>query len=153
MSIIPAGPRFDLTSTFADLNGDGVADIVDTSDSGSIFVTLGRADGTFLDRRESSPHVAFPTAVHAADVDGDGHADLLVSDFRATSIDYLPGDGAGNFSGPMAIDAGGPVNDFKIADVNGDGRPDIVTVNDDHSVSVMINLGPCRPPRHRAVRR
>src|SRR5205807_1400108 len=29
---LDAGPGFDLSSTFADLNGDGIADIVDTSD-------------------------------------------------------------------------------------------------------------------------
>ena len=29
--------------------------------------------------------------------------------------------------------------------MNGDGHPDLVTANDDHSVSVVIDAGPCVP--------
>ena len=38
---------------------------------------------------------------------------------------------------------------IEIADVNRDGRPDLVTANDDHSVSVVINRGACPPARRR----
>jgi len=156
---IAAGPGIDTSSTFADINGDGVADIVDvntaTDDASreSIFVTLARADGTFRDRKQlAGPRrVAFPTKVRAADLDGDGRTDLVVSDFRATNVFYFRGDGAGDFAEGVAIDVGGPVNDFEIADVNSDGRPDLVTANEDHSVSVVINRGPCPPARRRVV--
>jgi hypothetical protein len=158
ISNIAAGPGIDTSSTFADIDGDGVADIVDVnaatdSSRESIFVTLARADGTFRDRKQlSGPrHVAFPIKVRAADLDGDGRLDLVVSDFRATNLYYFRGDGAGDFGEGVAIDVGGPVNDFELADVNGDGRPDLVTANDDHSVSVVINRGPCPPARRRAV--
>jgi hypothetical protein len=163
LSLIAAGPALDQTSTFADVNGDGIADIVDTSVSepGSestpvdpIFITLGKADGTFLDRKQLSGRrqVAFPIPVRAGDFDGDGYADLMVSDFRSTRLYYYRGDGTGNFAEGVAIDAGGSVNDFKAADVNRDGRLDLVTVNDDHSVSVIINRGACLPERRRAVK-
>jgi hypothetical protein len=42
------------------------------------------------------------------------------------------------------------VNDFELADMNGDGMLDIVTANADHTASVLTTL--CRPARHRAVR-
>ena len=151
-----AGPGFDLSCVFADVNGDGVLDVIDTSDevgsSEPVFVTLGAADGSFLERKRigEQRHLTFPVKVRAADIDGDGAIDLVVSDFQATALTLFLGDGHGNFSpSPISIDAGAPVNDFDLADLNGDGAIDIVTANSDHTASVLTNLG--RPGRHRAV--
>lgn len=158
ISILAAGPGVDLSSTFADVNGDGIADIVDTNDSQDphepVFVTLANADGTFRERKQLPfpRKVAFPVGVKAADLDGDGHADLVVSDFQATNLYYFRGNGTGDFEDGIAINAGAPVYAFEIADVNGDGYPDIVTANSDHTVSVLLNRGPCPPSRHRAAR-
>jgi hypothetical protein len=162
VSRVSAGPEFDLSSTFADVNGDGVADIVDTAngdpaqDNGheSIFVTLGNADGTFRERRQlARPRKAsFPAQVRVSDIDGDGHPDLVVADAQKTSLYFYRGNGAGDFEEGVALDAGGPVNAFDTGDVNGDGYPDLVTANDDHTVSVIVNRGPCRSPRRRAVK-
>jgi hypothetical protein len=156
-STLPTGPGFDLSSRFADVNGDGVADIIDTDDSESgpeepIFITLGKADGTFGERKRlARPRMtSLPLEIRVNDLDGDGRADLVVSDFRATSLHVYRGDGAGGFAEGAAVDVGGPVNAFEVADVNGDGRPDLVTANDDHTVSVLLNR-PCFPPRRRAV--
>jgi hypothetical protein len=158
VSVLPAGPGFDTSNRFADLDGDGVADIVDTDDSESgteepIFVTMGNADGTFRERkRPAHPRkVSLPSAVRVADLDGDGRPDLVVSDFQTTSLYAYRGDGTGGFAEGVAIDAGGPVNAFEVADVNADGRPDLVTVNSDHTISVILNRAPCPPLRRRAV--
>jgi len=160
VSRIGAGPGFDLASAFADLNGDGVADIVNANDTESdgaspgepIFVRLGNADGTFGELRQigSTRHVGLPVTLRVTDLDGDGHPDLVASDFQASTLFLFRGDGEGNFAAGVAVNAGGPVNRFEVADVNGDGRPDIVTVNNDHSVSVLINRGACSTPRRRA---
>src|SRR5260221_1290424 len=160
---IDAGPGFDLSSTSADLNGDGIADIVDTNDIDSpgesnpqepIFITLARADGSFLERKQLAlpRKVAFPISVHAADLDGDGRMDLIVSDLQSPHLYFYRGDGTGGFATGVAIDAGAPVNAFAIADVNRDGHPDLVTANSDHTVSVLINQGSCPSSRRRAVR-
>lgn len=157
VSRITAGPGFDLSSIFADVNGDGIADIVDTGTEESanepIFVTLGNADGTFGERRQlAHPRkVTFPV-VRVRDIDGDGRPDLIVGSLQATSLYLYRGNGAGDFEEGVAIDAGGPVNAFDIGDVNGDGYPDLVTANNDHTVSVIVNRGPCRPPRSRAAK-
>jgi FG-GAP-like repeat len=163
VSRIAAGPGFDLSSTFADVNGDGVADIVDTDDGSAnvagvvpreqIFVTLAKEDGTFGQRRQLAGFrtVAFPVEVRVTDVDGDGRADLVVSDFQKPAVWFFRGDGTGDFEEGMPIDAGGPVNAFAIGDVNGDGHPDLVTVNDDHTMSVVVNRGPCHTTRRRAA--
>jgi len=163
LTTLDAGPGFDLSSIFADVDGDGISDVVDTNDGGSeadqnpyewVFVTLARSDGGFLDRKQvmQPRRMTLPTKLRAADIDGDGHVDLIVSDFRETHLHYLRGHGTGSFDEAVAIDAAGPVNDFAVGDVNGDRRPDLVTVNDDHSVSVIMNGGRCGPPRRRAVR-
>jgi hypothetical protein len=160
---IPAGPGLDLSSTFADVNGDGIADIVETEEvdpgAGSdadepIYVTLGNADGTFRERRQLAwpRKLGFPVQVQVGDFDGDGHPDLVVADFQATSVYFYRGNGLGDFESGVAIDAGGPVNSFALGDVNGDGYLDLVTANDDHTVSVILNRGTCTPLRRRLVR-
>jgi hypothetical protein len=159
VSRVAAGPEFDLSSTFADVNGDGVADIVDTAQNESgafepIFITLANAEGTFRARRQlARPRkTSFPSQVRVLDFDGDGRADLVVADAQKTSLYFYRGNGAGDFEEGVAIDAGGPVNAFDAGDINSDGYPDLVTANDDHTVSVILNRGPCRPPRRRAVK-
>lgn len=159
-STMTAGPGFGLASTFADVNGDGIADVIDTDEpdansaNESIFVTLANADGTFRERRQLARprRASFPVQVRVKDLDGDGRADLVVSDFQQTSLYFYWGDGAGGFEEGLPIDAGGPVNAFDLGDVNGDGYIDIVTANDDHTVSVILNRGLCRPPRRRSVK-
>lgn len=158
VSILAAGPGFDVSNTFADVDGDGVADIVDTNLNDNplepIYITLANADGTFRERKQlAHPRkLNIPAEVRVSDLDGDGHADLVVSDFQTTSLYYYRGNGAGDFEEGITIDAGAPINAFAIADVNGDGHPDLVTVNNDHTVSVLINRGPCPSSRHRAAR-
>ena len=163
-TILDAGPGTDLNSLFVDLNGDGIADIVDTNDGGSaassdpsewIFVRLAKPDGGFEERRQI-PHprrMTFPTELRAGDLDGDGRMDLVAGDFHASTLYYFRGHGNGNFDAALPIDVTGPVNDVAIADLNGDHRPDLVTANNDHSVSVILNGGSdCVRTRRRAVR-
>jgi hypothetical protein len=163
VSRIPAGPEFDVSSTFADVNGDGIADIIDAAESSGpvgagarelIFVSLGNTDGTFRERKQiaAPARVALPAMLRVADFDRDGRADLVVSDFQQTSLYVFRGDGAGNFNESVAIDAGGPVNAFAAGDVNRDGSPDLVAANDDGTIAVIINRGACARPRRRAVK-
>jgi FG-GAP-like repeat len=160
-STITTAPRFDLSSTFADVNGDGLADIVYTTEpepgdpQEPVFVMLANADGSFGDRRPlaGARKPVLPVNVAVRDLDGDRRPDIVVSDFRTASLFFFRGKGDGEFGEAQVIDAGGPVNSFTLADLNGDGAIDIVTANDDHTVSVVLNDGVCPPPRRRAVLR
>jgi hypothetical protein len=159
LSKIATAPWFDLGSTFADVNGDGLADIVYTTDpepgdqQEPVFAMLAKADGSFADRKPlaGARKPVLPANMVVRDLNGDGRPDIIVSDFRTPNLFYFPGKGDGDFGEAQVIDAGGPVNSFTLADLNGDGAIDIVTANNDHTVSVLLNDGGCPKSRRRAA--
>jgi hypothetical protein len=129
-----------------DLNRDGKLDIVvanssssSTVDDGNVGVLLGNGDGTF---KTAVPYLsgAFGAAsVAVADVNGDGKKDLVVANCSATvssctggggTVGVLLGYGNGTFQTAVTYLSGGSTPfGVAVADVNGDGRPDIVAAN------------------------
>jgi hypothetical protein len=119
-----------------DANGDGVPDIgVANHDTEHVTVLLGDGAGGF-DLAPGSPLVAgvepHPHAVLWADLDGDGHQDLLVDHRNGHAVLALRGVGDGTFERPgIAIPVGGdPYRGMALADVDGDGRADLLTPNE-----------------------
>jgi hypothetical protein len=118
-----------------DVNGDGVLDLLVGTRSGStLSVLLGNADGTF------QPAVTYATGgdnsgwVSVADVNGDGKPDAVMGNasigLSEGTVSVLLGAGNGTFSPPTTYDSGGYAAVKLItADVNGDGRNDIVVAN------------------------
>jgi uncharacterized repeat protein (TIGR01451 family) len=118
----------------ADFNGDAKPDVASISyDFSTVWVFLGDGNGHFgapvdysVDRN--------PTAIAAADLNGDARIDLVVRTHAGPSdIAIFLGDGAGGFSpGPA-----GPPNtggwELDVADLNADDRPDVVLVQNDLS--------------------
>jgi hypothetical protein len=114
----------------ADLNGDGVLDMVtaNTGTSGNLSVLLGNGDGSF------QPAVTYPAAAGAqyvavGDFNGDGKPDLAVSNFSFTTFTFnlliFLGNGDGTFRAPLITsvmsDAYVVVGDF-----NKDGKLDVL---------------------------
>ena len=118
----------------ADVNGDGLADVVmpgpELENSQSIAILDGQANGT-LSAPQYIPVPATPYGLAAGDVDGNGTVDLVsvTSDNSLkTTVSILLGDGHGNFQPPVAQQTfpgiyPGPAF---FADLNGDGKPDLV---------------------------
>jgi len=128
----------------ADLNGDGKLDIVvanffDTyynSTSGLLGVLLGHGDGTFEKVVTYPSGEVGATKVAIGDVNGDGKLDLVVSNGDCTNTNdahcagVLLGNGDGTFLPVITYKTGGgEVTSIAVADVNGDGTPDLLVTN------------------------
>jgi hypothetical protein len=79
-----------------DVNGDGFHDLIMTTGDGSVFVALGSERG-LVPAVHSEIHLlpAVQRSLHVADVNGDGKADLLVSDIlgRPRAVFFGQADG------------------------------------------------------------
>ncbi len=83
-----------------------------------------------------------PRWISVADVNHDGHADILVANDEGETVSVLLGDGKGQFreAAGSPIAAGHLPNDIAVADMNGDGNLDLVIANH-QSPYVRILLG------------
>ena len=139
-----------------DVNGDGNPDLVvanqcDNSGNcnGVVGVLLGNGDGAFqpVVTYDSGGYQAQSVAV--ADVNGDGKSDLVVANGCANSnctnggvVGVLLGNGDGTFQAAMSYGSGGQeAESVAVADVNGDGKFDLVVANGDGSVGVLLGNG------------
>jgi uncharacterized protein (TIGR03437 family) len=146
--------------TVADFNGDGRPDVAAAAGSVGVSIFLGNGDGSLQSARQlslTSGSAAQATAT--ADVNGDGRPDLIVALTPADvtqpgSIAVLLGNGDGTFQAPSYIPLPGAliaqgigsstVAALAVGDVNGDSKPDIVTVvsiNGLKKVAVLLNSG------------
>lgn len=131
--------------TVADMNNDGVPDLVTAG--GSITILLGNGDGTFTSA--GSYGVGGATiSVAAADLNGDGNLDVVATRpgtvFQPDNkVAVLFGNGDGTLGAPTILTAGSGPASVKIEDLNGDGLPDLAVANrfTPHQVSVFFNEG------------
>jgi len=130
----------------ADVNGDGKPDLVvanacgnssNCPNGGTVGVLLGNGDGTFQAAVAYGTGGSGATSVAVADVNGDGKPDLLVANGCASSsncntgtVGVLLGNGDGTFQKAVAYGSGGyDATSVAVADVNGDGKPDLVVTD------------------------
>jgi hypothetical protein len=118
-----------------DVNSDHKPDLVcpAVSNQALLLTLLGNGDGTFQSPITGYQASAVPSAtqfdiLNSADLNGDGYPDLIVTDIMSlTTVSALLGDGTGHFTFKYKLPVGPSTFDtLTIADVNGDGKPDIV---------------------------
>jgi hypothetical protein len=136
----------------ADLDGDGYVDLATSNPDGSATVLWGKGDGTFSRTVNYKVTGALATAdafwIAAADLNGDGALDLIVSVFGASGPDpSAPGQvavllnrGGRSFANPVFYADRAAVA-VVAGDFDGDGKPDIATADFESSVSVFLGNG------------
>jgi hypothetical protein len=133
----------------ADFNGDGKPDIVVDNSTGrnlSLFLNktaAGALAPSFASQTVPSVN-GYSASVAVGDINGDGKPDLAVVDSSNDLVAVLLNTTAAgaqvlSFAARQAFAAGTGLNDVKIADVNGDGRPDLV-VAASNTVAVLLNM-------------
>jgi hypothetical protein len=124
---IPFGPpnaNIRMTQV-ADVDGDGILDIVAIDESTGIAIYFGKKDGTYSAPLQVAGAKPSPYALLIADLNGDGKPDLIVGNVEAPSTIYY-NDGSGrHFHEAHFGDGKGTVYGFAVADLNGDGQVDI----------------------------
>ena len=81
-----------------------------------------------------------PYAVAAADLTGDGHADLVSANNPGNSVSVLTGNGDGTFQAAQTFPTGTGPHSVATGDVTGDGTTDVVTANAGN-LSVLAGTG------------
>jgi hypothetical protein len=127
-----------------DVTGDGHADIVATGfNANEVVVFPGDGAGGFGDAQHYTiGNAQTPRAVALADVNGDGHPDIVTANGDSGNISVLLGNGQGGFAAATNFAAGSFPNALAIGDLNGDGHADVVTANGEgYDVSVLLGDG------------
>jgi hypothetical protein len=149
-----------------DLNGDGKPDLVVsnlcqtsscTGQTGLLTVLTGNGHGTFQTRNSYSSGGYGAVSVAVGDLNGDGNLDVVVANQCSSSdctagggIGVLLGNGDGTLQSAQTYQSGGyTASSIAIADVNGDGKADLIVANQcqtgdcqsDGNVSVLLGNG------------
>src|SRR5207244_1860176 len=86
-----------------------------------------------------------PNSVALGDINGDGRLDLVTANHDSNTVSVVlnttaPAASSPSFSAPQTFSTGSGPYSVALADINGDGRIDLVTANyGSNSVSVLLN--------------
>jgi len=123
-----------------DVNGDGILDLVVVPFPGAasqqLQLLLGKGNGTFASLKTIANSKAGGYLPSLVDVNHDGKLDLvyLAEDEIVTQL----GNGDGTFGSPQIFTLSGNPQALAIADMNGDGNPDLVIAGFQDSSDVII---------------
>jgi hypothetical protein len=135
----------------ADFNNDGFTDVI-TANSDAyelnpwphVSIQLGNGNGTFQTEQRYGVY-SDPRSVVVKDFNGDGFMDVVTANSDPGtfynpkgSVSVLLGNGDGTFQPEQRFAVGTRPQSVAVADVNGDGLPDIITGNDFDS-SILLH--------------
>ena len=129
----------------ADLDADGHVDLV-ASDDGDVLVRKGNGTVTFAVAQSidmGDPNGNVYQKVRVADLDGDGWLDALlpIENFQGGKVGVRLGSGPGGLGALLEIAAAHDVTAIDVAELSGDGRPDIAVAHDNNQVTILVGNG------------
>lgn len=130
--------------TSGDFNGDGHPDLaVANKGNGTVSLFLSDAGNNFTTfQQQNISGLGTPTAITAGRFDASGNLALAVTDMAGKVVNILKGDGKGGFTVAASLATGAAPNGITTADFNGDGLPDLATINSgDGTVTVLTGTG------------
>lgn len=136
-------PTAVLPHAYADLNDDGYVDMVRSTGSGpnATAVLLGEGAGQF-DRAVYYPGGHMCQDIEIADVNNDGHLDVLSANANDKSITVLRGLGDGTFTLANTVTFGDITpTDTSVVDFTHDGKLDLVICGYSHSFPLEGVIG------------
>jgi hypothetical protein len=152
---VAAGPR---SVAVGDFNLDRLPDLatantIPGSDLSTVSILLGNGAGSFSQPAGSPIAVGNgANSVVVGDFNRDGKPDVATANGLSTTLTILLGNGVGGFTRPAGstIDVGTAPYRAGVADFNGDGKPDLATVNwNSNDVTSLLNTcssDPLTPP-------
>lgn len=150
--LFPSG-GFTLNTPFADLDMDGLPDLIGSVNNGNpgLRVALNNGDGTFLPTYTIT--FASSSIIGIGDFTGDGISDVLARGLNGTNIQLAvyPGDGIGSFGAPLPSDIlnDGSLSNYQsavVGDFVSDGNLDLAIStnrfdNGTYVTSIIIAAG------------
>lgn len=122
-------------SMLADVNADGIADLLVAHASGLSTLlgngTAGRGDGTFRVATTRAFGAGSASAITCADLNGDGKLDAIAADSTSGAVLLGLGDGLGAFATPATIASVGGARAVAWSDFDDDGTPDLCVTGRD----------------------
>jgi hypothetical protein len=136
----------------ADLNGDGLLDVavvaaqVDqtglTQPPGLLgtMMNVQATPGLFQAAVQYETSSAPPSGLAVGDLTGNGSHDLVVANFNAGTLSLFTETTPTSavYNKAININVGGHPNDVQMADINGDGLPDLIVADDTGQVTYLI---------------
>lgn len=126
----------------ADLNGDGIADIIATQQGQTNAVVVLSAGAGSFHPPQYLPVGGYPNCIAVGDFDGMGGLDLAFGLANMSEIAFYSNDGAGNLTAMPSFPVPSPQRSIAAGDLNGDGLADLVYLGlSDKTVYIYENDG------------
>ncbi|MES2701542.1 MAG: FG-GAP-like repeat-containing protein [Bacteroidota bacterium] len=136
-----------------DIDGDGKPDlaVANGNSSGTVSVLRNTGSSGSISTGSFATRVAFvtgsqPSSVAIGDIDGDGKPDLAVANYGSNTVSVFRNSSSignitsGSFATQVTFATGTQPNSVAIADIDGDGKTDMVVANlNSATVSVLRN--------------